>query len=175
MLPPPFLSASPSAFSSVSPSVSSSAAPPARIFPACRTLHRTSQLTFLLPAAPRIRPFSPVALPLLPFFTAHCALPPEFFPPATSFTAPLARPFSTLPHPSSVLFHRSPLPNSGFSPLAPFPNSIFSPPAAPFFPPFPRKFAAPFGKVKALLRASPSELRIGPTPTSALPRLLLCP
>ena len=72
-------------------------------------------------------------------------------------------------------FRRSPLPNSGFSPLAPFPNSIFSPPAAPFFPPFPRKFAAPFGKVKALLRASPSELRIGPTPTSALPRLLLRP
>ena len=110
-----------------------------------------------------------------PIFTAHRALPPEFFPPATSFTAPPARPFSTLPHPSSALFRRSPLPNSGFSPLAPFPNSIFSPPAAPFFPPFPRKFAAPFGKVKALLRASPSELRIGPTPTSALPRLLLRP
>jgi hypothetical protein len=100
---------------------------------------------------------------------------PNFFPPFAPFTTPLARPFSTLPHPSSVLFHRSPLPNSGFSPLAPFPNSIFSPPAAPFFPPFPRKFAAPFGKVKALLRASPPELRIGPTPTSALPRLLLRP
>ena len=135
----------------------------------------TSRPTFLHLAASFVRPFSPVALPLLPFFTAHRALPPEFFPPATSFTAPPARPFSTLPHPSSALFRRSPLPNSGFSPLAPFPNSIFSPPAAPFFPPFPRKFAAPFGKVKALLRASPSELRIGPTPTSALPRLLLRP
>lgn len=99
-------------------------------------------------------------------------LPPEFFSSAASFFLPPARPFSTLPHPSSALFRRSPLPNSGFSPLAPFPNSIFSPPAAPFFPPFPRKFAAPFGKVKALLRASPSELRIGPTPTSALLLLL---
>lgn len=135
----------------------------------------TSRPTFLHLAASFVRPFSPVALPLLPFFTAHRALPPEFFPPATSFTAPPARPFSTLPHPSSALFRRSPLPNSGFSPLAPFPNSIFSSPAAPFFPPFPRKFAAPFGKVKALLRASPSELRIGPTPTSALPLLLLRP
>lgn len=108
------------------------------------------------------------------FFALRTVLP-NFFPPFAPFTAPPARPFSTLPHPSSALFRRSPLPNSGFSPLAPFPNSIFSPPAAPFFPPFPRKFAAPFGKVKALLRASPPELRIGPTPTSALPRLLLRP
>lgn len=148
----------------------------------------------------------PSCLPLrLPSRPPH--LPPEFFSSAASFFLPPARPFCTLPHPSSVLFRRllclcshfsrlivpsrpnffrlphpssalfrrSPLPNSGFSPLAPFPNSIFSPPAAPFFPPFPRKFAAPFGKVKALLRASPSELRIGPTPTSALPRLLLRP
>ena len=114
----------------------------------------------------------PSCLPLrLPSRPPH--LPPEFFSSAASFFLPPARPFCTLPHPSSVLFRRSPLPNSGFSPLAPFPNSIFSPPAAPFFPPFPRKFAAPFGKVKALLRASPSELRIGPTPTSALPLLLL--
>lgn len=171
MQPPPFLSV----FLSASPSAFSSAAPSARIFPACRTLHRASQLTFLLPAAPRIRPFSPVALPLLLFFTAHRALPPEFFPPAAFFTAPPARPFRILPHPSSALFHRSPLPNSGFSPLAPFLNSIFSPPAAPFSPPFPRKFAAPFGKVKALLRASPSELRIGPTPTSAPSSLPLRP
>ena len=116
----------------------------------------------------------PSCLPLrLPSRPPH--LPPEFFSSAASFFLPPARPFSTLPHPSSALFRRSPLPNSGFSPLAPFPNSIFSPPAAPFFPPFPRKFAAPFGKVKAPLRASPSELRIGPTPTSALPRLLLRP
>ena len=116
----------------------------------------------------------PSCLPLrLPSRPPH--LPPEFFSSAASFFLPPARPFSTLPHPSSALFRRSPLPNSGFSPLAPFPNSIFSPPAAPFFPPFPRKFAAPFGKVKALLRASPLELRIGPTPTSALPRLLLRP
>lgn len=100
---------------------------------------------------------------------------PEFFPPFAPFTAPLARPFRILPHPSSALFRRSPLPNSGFSPLAPFPNSIFSPSVAPFFPPFPRKFAAPFGRVKALLRASPPELRIGPTPTSALPGLPLRP
>lgn len=148
---------------------------PPEFFFVCCIFLPTSRPTFLHLAASFVRPFSPVALPLLPFFTAHRALPPEFFPPATSFTAPPARPFSTLPHPSSVLFHRSPLPNSGFSPLAPFPNSIFSPPAAPFFPPFPRKFAAPFGKVKALLRASPSELRIGPTPTSALPLLLLRP
>lgn len=113
----------------------------------------------------------PSCLPLrLPSRPPH--LPPEFFSSAASFFLPPARPFSTLPHPSSALFRRSPLPNSGFSPLAPFPNSIFSPPAAPFFPPFPRKFAAPFGKVKALLRASPSELRIGPTPTSALLLLL---
>ena len=154
MLPPPFLSASPSAspsaFSSVSPSafpsVSSSAAPPARIFPACRTLHRTSQLTFLLPAAPRIRPFSPVALPLLPFFTAHRALPPEFFPPATSFTAPPARPFRTLPHPSSALFHRSPLPNSGFSPFIPFPNSIFFSACRALFPAFLPKICRPVWK-----------------------------
>ena len=163
----------------------------------------------------------PSCLPLrLPSRPPH--LPPEFFSSAASFFLPPARPFCTLPHPSSVLFRRllclcshfsrlivpsrpnffrlphpspllppdllapcrtlrppffrrSPLPNSGFSPLAPFPNSIFSPPAAPFFPPFLRKFAAPFGKVKALLRASPPELRIGPTPTSALPRLLLRP
>ena len=116
----------------------------------------------------------PSCLPLrLPSRPPH--LPPEFFSSAASFFLPPARPFSTLPHPSSALFRRSPLPNSGFSPLAPFPNSIFSPPAAPFFPPFPRKFAAPFGKVKALLRASPSELRIGPTPTSALLLLLLRP
>lgn len=148
---------------------------PPEFFFVCCIFLPTSRPTFLHLAASFVRPFSPVALPLLPFFTAHRALPPEFFPPATSFTAPPARPFSTLPHPSSALFRRSPLPNSGFSPLAPFPNSIFSPPAAPFFPPFPRKFAAPFGKVKALLRASPSELRIGPTPTSALPRLLLRP
>ena len=116
----------------------------------------------------------PSCLPLrLPSRPPH--LPPEFFSSAASFFLPPARPFCTLPHPSSVLFRRSPLPNSGFSPLAPFPNSIFSPPAAPFFPPFPRKFAAPFGKVKALLRAAPSELRIGPTPTSALLLLLLRP
>ena len=116
----------------------------------------------------------PSCLPLrLPSRPPH--LPPEFFSSAASFFLPPARPFCTLPHPSSALFRRSPLPNSGFSPLAPFSNSIFSPPAVPFFPPFPRKFAAPFGKVKALLRASPSELRIGPTPTSALPRLLLRP
>lgn len=138
MLPPPFLSASLSAFSS--------AAPSARIFPACRTLHRASQLTFLLPAAPRIRPFSPVALPLLLFFTAHRALPPEFFPPAAFFTAPPARPFRILPHPSSALFHRSPLPNSGFSPLAPFPDSIFFSACRALFPAFSPEICRPVRK-----------------------------
>lgn len=126
-------------------------------------------------AAPRIRPFSPVALPLLLFFTAHCALPPEFFPPATFFTAPPARPFSTLPHPSSALFHRCPSQIPVFLPSYHSPIRFFSPPAAPFSPPFSRKFAAPFGKAKALLQTSPPELRIGPTPTSALPGLPLRP
>ena len=163
----------------------------------------------------------PSCLPLrLPSRPPH--LPPEFFSSAASFFLPPARPFCTLPHPSSVLFrrllclcshfsrlivpsrpnffrlpHPSPLlppdllapchtlrspffagrPSliPAFRPSRHSPNSIFSPPAAPFFPPFPRKFAAPFGKVKALLRASPPELRIGPAPTSALPLLLLRP
>ena len=156
---------------------------------ACLLVRRTFHLNFfrLLHLSSYLPPdlFAPCRI-LRPSFFAGCSASAPIFhgsscPPARIFSAchilhRSSRPtFCTLPHPSSALFRRSPLPNSGFSPLAPFPNSIFSPPAAPFFPPFLRKFAAPFGKVKALLRASPSELRIGPTPTSALPRLLLRP
>ena len=156
---------------------------------ACLLVRRTFHLNFfrLLHLSSYLPPdlFAPCRI-LRPSFFAGCSASAPIFhgsscPPARIFSAchilhRSSRPtFCTLPHPSSALFRRSPLPNSGFSPLAPFPNSIFSPPAAPFFPPFLRKFAAPFGKVKALLRASPPELRIGPTPTSALPRLLLRP
>ena len=163
----------------------------------------------------------PSCLPLrLPSRPPH--LPPEFFSSAASFFLPPARPFCTLPHPSSVLFRRLLCLCSHFSRLIvpSRPNFFRLPHPSPLLPPdllapchtlrppffagrpslipafrpsrhspirfflrlprpfsrlFPRKFAAPFGKVKALLRASPPELRIGPTPTSALPRLLLRP
>ena len=78
----------------------------------------------------------PSCLPLrLPSRPPH--LPPEFFPPATSFTAPPARPFSTLPHPSSVLFRRLLCLCSHFSRLIvpSRPNFFRLPHPSPLLPP----------------------------------------
>ena len=78
----------------------------------------------------------PSCLPLrLPSRPPH--LPPEFFSSAASFFLPPARPFSTLPHPSSVLFRRLLCLCSHFSRLIvpSRPNFFRLPHPSPLLPP----------------------------------------
>lgn len=78
----------------------------------------------------------PLRLPLrLPSRPPH--LPPEFFSSAASFFLPPARPFCTLPHPSSVLFRRLLCLCSHFSRLIvpSRPNFFRLPHPSPLLPP----------------------------------------